>query len=90
MQRMLEHGQMGKIVFDPTMTKEDDQQSRNYFLEAESHVRGHDARKCQRFEESATSSKVPITISTGNQPRNVIELQSPRLDEMRGGEIREG
>ena len=87
---MLEHGQMGKIVFDPTMTKEDDQQSRNYFLEAESRVKGHDARKCQRFEEWGTSSKVPITISTGNQPRNVIELQSPRLDEMRGGEIREG
>jgi hypothetical protein len=87
MQRMMEHGQIGKIVLDPTMTKEEGRHNRDYFLEAERHVKGHDAQKCQHCEQKRTSS---LPSSSGSQPRS--ELESSQPEKIEGGETmhREG
>ena len=89
---MVEHGQIGKIVFDPTMTKEEARQKRDYFLEAESHVKGHDARKWKHYEEPGTSSSTkalvlsPQSSSAGNKSVSVTKTDLESCENLEGGE----
>lgn len=38
LQRLTEHGQTGKIILDPTMTRRDDKHDRDYFVQAEKNI----------------------------------------------------
>ena len=85
MQRMLEHGQSGKIVLDPRMTREEARQNRDYFLKAESSVPEDQEIERSVSDKPRTPSKTlllePQPSPTGKEPKEI----PPNEEEMREG-----